>query len=804
MRPLIHALIICVGVASSAHAQMRSSVNGETAAGFDLARLAQVEPVIAAAIAEKKTPGVVLLVGRGDRVVYQKAFGSRAVNPAIEPMTLETVFDLASLTKVVATTTSVMQLVEQGKVRLSDRVASFVPEFGKYGKGDITVLHLMTHMSGLRPDLDLAEEWRGYDRAIQLACEEIPMSAPGARFLYSDINYELLGEIVHRVSGQTLDVYAREHIFKPLGMKDTQFTPPAELRPRIAPTELCTAFGWPCQGQEMSMLRGVVHDPTARRMDGVAGHAGLFSTAADLAAFCRMLLGGGAVNGTRVLAPLTVMRMTSPSTPVGERNVRGLGWDLDSTFSANRGELLPPGSFGHTGFTGTSLWIDPATGVFVVFLSNRVHPEGKGDVTPLRAKVATIVAAALVDPGPIPPRSTSYWTLNPNATTGTAPVRANAAPVLSGLDVARTNGFAALNGKRVGLVTNHTGIARDRQAAIDLVNAAPGVKLVALFAPEHGIRGTLDEDVASSKDERTGLPIFSLFGERQRPSDAMLQGLDAIVIDIQDIGARFYTYITTMAYVMEEAAKRKLPVVVVDRPNPIGGVQIEGPTLDPSDLGFTGYFAAMPVRHGMTMGEMARLFNGENKIGADLTVLEVKNWSRDDWFDATGLPWVNPSPNMRNLNEATVYPGIGAIEGTNISVGRGTDTPFEQIGAPWIDGVQLASELNARQLAGIRFYPVSFTPKASKYANEPCQGVFIVVTDRIALRPVRVGIEIASALYRLYGSKYEIDKAERLVGSKDTLARVKAGEDPARIAASWAAGESRWRALRAKYMLYHD
>jgi uncharacterized protein YbbC (DUF1343 family)/CubicO group peptidase (beta-lactamase class C family) len=848
MRPFIAALIL--SLAAPALAQSRSSHKTEIVAGFDLTRLALVEPIVNAAIADKKAPGVVLLVGRGDRVVYQKAFGNRAVSPAVEPMTIGTIFDLASLTKVVATTTSVMQLVEQGKVRLSDRVATFIPEFGKYGKADITVLQLMTHVSGLRPDLDLADDWNGYDTAIALACEEVPTSRPGQRFVYSDINYELLGEIVHRVSGQTLDAYVRDHIFQPLGMADTQFTPPAELRARIAPTQLCTAFGWPCDlpaplgatvsmshaekspsttlgagpsttlgagpspsldsSRDMQMLRGVVHDPTARRMAGVAGHAGLFSTAADLAVFCRMLLAGGAVNGSRVLAPLTINRMISPSTPPAERNVRALGWDMDSSFSSNRGELLPPGSFGHTGFTGTSLWIDFETGVFVVFLSNRVHPDGKGDVTPLRAKVATIVAAALVDPGPLAPRASQYWTLNPGAVS-TSPlpgsagaVSAASAGVLTGLDVARADGFAALKGKRVGLVTNHTGIARDRQSAIDLISDAPGVKLVALFSPEHGIRGILDESVASGKDERTGLPINSLYGDTRRPTDAMLEGIDALVVDLQDIGARFYTYMTTLAYVMEEASKRKLPVFVVDRPNPINGVQIEGPPLDPSAVGFTGYFPAMPIRHGLTMGEVAQVFNGENKIGADLRVIKVKNWRRDDWFDSTGLPWVNPSPNMRNLLQATLYPGIGAIEGTNLSVGRGTDTPFEQVGAPWIDGVQLARELNGRKLTGISFYPVAFTPTASKYANEPCQGVFMVVTDREALRPVRVGLEIASALRRLYGDKYEIDAGLRLFGSKDTLERVKAGEDPARIAASWAAGEARWRALSAKYLLYHD
>jgi len=242
---------------------------------------------------------------------------------------------------------------------------------------------------------------------------------------------------------------------------------------------------------------------------------------------------------------------------------------------------------------------------------------------------------------------------------------------------------------------------------------------------------------------------------------------------------------------------------VLDRPDPVDGWQIEGPALDADLAGtFTGYFQSMPVRHGMTLAELAKLFNGENRIGADLTVVAMKNWSRDDWYDETALPWIGPSPNMRNLNEAALYPGIGAIETTNISVGRGTDTPFEHVGAPWIDGVQLSDALNARAIPGVRFYPVRFTPASSKYANEECQGVFVIVTDRAALRPVRVGLEIASALARMYPTQYKLEDAARLLGSKDTLARVRAGEDPASIAATWGVAEARWRSLRAKYLLY--
>jgi uncharacterized protein YbbC (DUF1343 family) len=765
----------------------------------DLRKLEAIEPLVTEAIGEKKLPGAVVLVGRGDRILYQKAIGHRTLVPDPEPMTLDTIFDLASLTKVVATTTSVMILIEEGKVRLNDRVSVYVPGFERYGKADITIRHLMTHVSGLRPDVDLAEMWSGSETAIGLAIEEVPASAPGERFVYSDINYFLLGDIVQRVSRMPLDRFAQTRIFEPLGMKDTAFRPAAALRRRIAPTESCTPLGWPCHGPDMSMLRGTVHDPTARRMGGVAGHAGLFSTAADLAVFCRMLLDGGVYRGARILSPLAVAKMTTQATGPGERNVRGLGWDMDSTFSSNRGELLPIGSFGHTGFTGTSLWLDPATRMFVVFLSNRVHPDGRGDVTPLRARIATVAAASITDvPDDIRSR---MFTGRDFGASGPAPAALPSTPVLTGIDVLRAGGFAALQGKRIGLVTNHTGRARDGATTIDLLHGAKDVALVRLFSPEHGIRGVLDASVPSTTDEKTGLTIYSLYGETRRPTSAMLDGIDTMVVDLQDIGARFYTYMTTMAYVMEESAKRKIPVVVLDRPNPINGYQIEGPMLDKSVLGFTGYFP-MPIRHGLTLGELAKLFNAENKIGADLRVVAMENWNRDRWFDATGLPWINPSPNMRNLIQATLYPGIGAIEGTNVSVGRGTDTPFEQIGAPWIDGVALSDALNARALPGIRFYPVRFKPTASKYANEDCGGVFMIVTDRTAIRPVRVGAEIAAMLHKLYGAKYELQSAERLFGSKEGLARILAAEDPAAIAGSWSAGEARWRILRNKYLLY--
>jgi uncharacterized protein YbbC (DUF1343 family)/CubicO group peptidase (beta-lactamase class C family) len=769
---------------------------------------APIPPLVDAAIARHELPGAVVLVGRGDAVVYRRAFGQRMVAPP-EPMTEDTIFDLASLTKVVATTTSVMQLVEAGRIRLSDPVAQFIPEFGRYGKNAITIRHLLTHTSGLRPDLELDVEFSGADEAIRRATEEVPTAAPDERFAYSDINFFLLGDIVRRVSGERLDRYASAHIFGPLGMTDTMFLPPDVLRARIAPTERCRPLAWPCGNPDTPYLRGVVHDPTARRMGGVAGHAGLFSTAADLSRFCRALLNGGSLDGARILSPAAVARMSSPSTPAGMRDVRGLGWDIDSSYSANRGELFPLGSYGHTGFTGTSLWLDPQSKTYVVFLSNRVHPDGKGDVTPLRGKIATIAAAALLTNDTRRDSSGRADAVGFSRPKG-SPERdgfggasaENAPPTLAGIDVLESEGFARLRGKRVALLTNQTGRSAKGVSTIDLFAHAPGVALVALLSPEHGIRGQLDDRVPSSRDETTGLPIFSLYGDTRRPTEPMLEGIDAVVVDLADIGARFYTYPATVAYVLEEAARRKLAVIVLDRPNPVDGFDIEGPYQDAPSVGFNGYLP-MPIRHGLTMGELARLFNGEKALGADLTVVSMKNWRRDEWFDATGLAWANPSPNMRSLVAATLYPGLGAIEGTNISVGRGTDTPFEQIGAPWIDGPAFAAALNARELAGVRFYPITFTPAAgAKLGGQACHGVFAIVTDRERIRPVRLGLEIAAALSKMYGQRFTLEDAAYLLGSKAAIEKIRAGDDPASIAASWRGDEERWRLTRAKYLLY--
>lgn len=770
--------------------------------------LCRIDDLVEEAIRQNHLPGAVILVGQNERILYRKAFGHRAVIPDFEPMTTDTVFDLASLTKVVATTTSIMKLAETGRIFLDDTVSKYIPRFTRHGKAGITVRHLLTHMSGLRPGINPARHWRGYRAAIEQIVEDAPVNQPGEHIVYSDLNFMLLGEIVRRVSGTYLDQFAHEHIFKPLGMHDTGYRPAAKLQPRVAPTERCWENGRPCGGPDGKMLRGIVHDPSARRMGGVSGHAGLFSTADDLSIFCRMLLGSGTFGQTRILAPATIAAMISPATPLNDEEIRGLGWYLDTTRNEGEQTRLPL-PIEHSGFTGTKLWLHPATGLYIVFLSNRLHPDGKGDLRDLREQIITIavnVAAGRDAPTELTVKDDAANIRPSNLLSGKNRQSGlvMSGLVMSGLDILRAENFSRLRGRRIGLLTNQTGQARDGVSVIDLLEEAGNLKLISLFSPEHGIRGVRDDRVPSGLDKKTGLMIHSLYGNRVRPTPEILAGIDTIVIDLQDIGTRFYTYMTTMAYMLEAAAGQKIEVMVLDRPNPINGLRIEGPMLDKEFIDFTGYFP-MPIRHGLTMGELAQLFRGENDIAVELTVIKMQGWRRRFWFDETGLPWVNPSPNIRNLIQATLYPGIGAIEGTFISVGRGTDTPFEQIGAPWIDdGVQLAAALNARGLAGVRFYPVSFTPQSSKFAGFECRGVFILVTDREALRPVRLGLEIVSMLNRLYPDKYRLEEEENLLGSETLLNQILAGDNPAGIVKNWHADEEHWRQLRGRYLLYPD
>jgi uncharacterized protein YbbC (DUF1343 family)/CubicO group peptidase (beta-lactamase class C family) len=718
------------------------------------------------------------------------------LEPRREAMTLDTVFDLASLTKVIATTTSVMQLVEQGKVRLNDPVAKYLPEFAQNGKDDITVRQLLIHFSGLEPDLDLKAVWEGKQTAYGMAFADAPQEAPGSRFTYSDVNFIVLGALVERVSGETLDEYVQRHIFEPLKMTRTRYVPPAAWLPKIAPTQY---------DENEHMLWGVVHDPTARRMGGVAGHAGLFSTGDDLAKFAQALLNGG----EGVLSELTVEKMTRPEQPPAAPVLRGFGWDIDSPLSSNRGDLLPVGSYGHTGWTGTSIWIDPTTETYIILLTNAVHPRG-GNAIALRTKVATAVTAALHLTAS--EKEALRWqsiTGYNEALSAARHVSTRNGSVKNGIDVLEEHGFDVLQvaggKKKIGVVTNQTGVDLEGRRTIDVLAAATGVTLEAIFSPEHGVTGTLDTtDVNNSKDAATGVTVYSVYGAKdadRRPAPEVMKSLDAVVIDIQDAGVPFYTYETTLGYFLEAAAAAGIEVIVLDRPNPVTGSYVQGPVADAGHEKFTGYWT-VPVRHGMTMGELAKMFNAERNINAKLTVVPMEGWQRGDWFDSTGLGWVNPSPNLRSLTEAMLYPGVALIEYTNVSVGRGTDTPFEVVGAPWVKGRELAAYLNARGIAGVRFVPVTFTPAAAVYSGQKCEGVNLVLTERNALDAPELGIELAAALQKLYPANFKIGGVAPLLGNQAAFDGLMAGEDPRRIAQDWQEELQKFEVMRQKYLIY--
>ena len=758
--------------------------------------LGVIEGIVQDAIRDEQIPGAVVMVGHDGQVIYRKAFGERALEPRREAMTVDTIFDIASLTKVVATTTAVMQLVQQGQVRLNEPVAKYIPEFAENGKEEITVRELLTHYSGLPADLDLVQPWEGRETALRMAYAETPIYTPGSRFLYSDINFIVLGALVERVSGMSLDEYCQKNIYALLKMTHTRFLPPAPWLPKIAPTQY---------DEHEKMLRGIVHDPTARRMGGVAGHAGAFSTADDLATYAQALL-----SGSTMLSPLMVEKMTTPQQPPTSQVLRGFGWDIDSPFSSNRGDLLPVGSFGHTGFTGTSLWIDPTTRTYIIILTNAVHPRGKGSAVALRSKIATAVTAALSLT--VNEKDELRWksiTGYNEAETAVRRIAVRNGTVKTGIDLLESHNFDLIRGteskKKIGLLTNQTGVDSQGRRTLDVLSQAPGVSLDAIFSPEHGVTGTLDTtNVGNSRDQATGVPVYSVYGATdaaRRPSPEILKTLDAVVVDIQDVGAPFYTYETTLGYFLEAAAKAGIEIIVLDRPNPITGSFVQGPISDAGHESFTNY-DSVPVRHGMTMGELAKFFNGERNLNARLQVVPLEGWMRGDWYDSTGLPWINPSPNLRSLTEATLYPGVALVEGTNVSVGRGTDTPFELLGAPWINAAELAQYLNARDISGVRFVPVSFTPNASTYAGQKCQGVNIIVVERNAFDAPELGVELASALHKLYPEQYHLERMIELLVNQSVYDAIAKGEDPRRIAEDWREPLEKFQQLRQMYLIY--
>jgi uncharacterized protein YbbC (DUF1343 family) len=737
---------------------------------------APLDAAVEAGIAEGKLPGSVVVVGTRDEIVYRRAYGQRALEPARAPMTLGTVFDLASLTKPVATASSVMVLVDRGMVTLDEPVARYVPEFGRAGKGSISVRHLLLHVGGLAADNPMSDFANGADDAWRRIFDAPARRGPGERLVYSDVGFMVLGELVRRVSGQDLAAFAAANVFAPLGMHDTTFTPPAALKERAAPTELRDG-GW---------MQGEVHDPRAYALGGVAGHAGLFSTARDLSRFAQAWLGKGALRGARVVSPTTFDAFLAPHDVPGA--VRALGWDMMSPATRHRGEGLGWHAFGHGGFTGTALWIDPEAGFFVVFLSNRVHPNGKGAVHEIAARAGTLAAQLLARPAPMAPE---------------APCERATSEVLPGIDVLRADGFAALRGRAVALLTNASGRARDGARTIDLLTRAPDVRLIRIFTPEHGLGADVEGLVDDATDGATGLPVVSLYGASFSPPPEALEGIDTLVIDVQDVGARFYTYASTVRRALKAAAEAHLRVIVLDRPNPIGGVEVTGPVVDASSRSFV-HHGALPVRHGMTLGELALMFDAEDHVGADVRVVRAQGWRRSDSFEATSLTWTSPSPNLRTPTAALLYPGVALVEGTNLSVGRGTDAPFELVGAPFVDARALAAALTKRALPGVSFTPATFVPQSAVFRGETCGGVRIAITDRARFEPVRTGVALAMDLRALYPRKWHFEDVNKLVANRAAMDAMAQGKSLVEVEASWEKDLIAFRTKREKYLLYRS
>ncbi|MGC2163917.1 MAG: serine hydrolase [Silvibacterium sp.] len=772
-----------------------------------------IDRIISAAIDARKFPGAVVIVGHDEKIVFHKAYGERALVPERLPMREDTIFDMASITKILATSTAAMELYQQGDFRLNDPVAKYLPAFAANGKQDITIRQLMTHYSGLPEGIGLQEPWSGKQEGYNRSFAVAPVRPAGTAFSYSDINFIVMGALIEKLSGMSLDGYAAKYIFDPLGMKHTRFLPPASWRENIAPTQY---------DENHHMLLGEVHDPIARRMGGVAGHAGLFSTAGDVAIYAQNLLDRLQSRASKFpINRLTLEKMTTPQQPATGVALRGLGWDIESPYSGNRGELFPVGSFGHTGYTGTDLWIDPWSDSYLILLSNRVHPNGGVSTVSVEGQVATAVAEALNIRVPDGGQEISRLTGYNESLTGMRRWGSRNGMVENGIDVLEQENFATLTALeqkhggrfRIGVLSNQTGVDSHGRRTIDILfkDAAakvPGLTLTTIFSPEHGIRGAVDTtNIPGSTDATTGLPIVSLYGAtdaKRHPSSEQMQKLNAVVIDLQDAGVRYYTYETAMAYFLQAAAHSGTDIVVLDRPDPLNGSFVQGPVSDAGDASYTN-FMPLPVRHGMTMGELARYFNGEGHIGASLTVVPVKGWQRGDWYDSTSLLWIDPSPNLRNMDEATLYPGIGMIEASNISVGRGTDTPFQWIGAPWIDAIQLSTALNGRMIPGIRFVPVQFTPEAPyPYAGQLCQGVGFVITARNVLNAPELGVELASMLHKLYPGQFHLDAIHALVANQSTMDALDQQHDPRTIADSWRKGIEQFEQTRKAYLLYKN
>jgi uncharacterized protein YbbC (DUF1343 family) len=779
--------------------------------GMDARLNGTLDSIVRVALAEGAAPGASLAVGRHGRVVHMRGYGRIASDAAAAAVTDSTRYDMASLTKVIATTTAAMILEERGLLNIDRPVHDYLPELAAPEKAAITVRQLLAHNGGFRSGAPLWREFRGVTAFLN-AMNERPLAYnPGDSTIYSDWDLIMTGAIVERLAGQKLDVFLQENVWGPLGMRDTGFNPlalapmPADsdctsvlrddhpLLPRIAVTEMDTVY-------RRRMIHGIVHDENACALGGVAGHAGLFSSARDLAVFAQMMLNGGEYNGARILRATTVARWTARQG----RSSRALGWDTPSPGST-AGRYFSPRSFGHTGFTGTSIWMDPEKGVFVALLTNRVHPtRANTRHEPLRRAIADEVQKAIADAPlrewtpPPPPRRTSAVTVGADRLIGE---------------------FAHLvNFKRVAVVANHSARLGNGTHLVDALHGMPNVKLQALFGMEYNIRSndySATRDPESTIDPQTGVVKYNLYGEHHKPTPEMLKGIETIVFDIQEVGARFYEHINILGFVMEAAAEQGIDVVVLDRPNPITGVKQDGFVTDEEFLYRFGSYARVPVIHGLTMAELARYYNGEKAlrggVTAKLHVVPMIGWRRTMWFDETGLAWRKPSPNLLTLNSLLAYTGTCLFEALNVSEGRGSDAPFEYVGAPWLDHTRAVAMLNQLGLRGVTFDTISFTPEQKPFhgrppelAGELVRGIAVRVTDRNAFEPYKAGVAMVWAIHSLHPDKlvWNDSVLERLSATRRLKTMIQAGRTPPEIFASWQDEAATFAARSAPYRIY--
>lgn len=732
----------------------------------------EIDALVSQALAERRMPGAVVIVGRRSGVVFQRAYGQRALLPAPLPMTLDTIFDLASLTKPIVTATLIQHLIESKRLRMDDAVSEHIAEFGAHGKHDVTIRQLLTHIAGLPIVNPLRDYADGRAQALERIYQVRPEAPAGKRYVYGDLAYIVLGALIERVAGEPLDALATRVLFEPLRLRDTRYGPPAAEKHRIAPTEVA-------EERPIPLIHGEAHDPRAYLLGGVAGNAGLFTTGADLARFARMLLGEGELDGVRVLSRGSVQELTRAHHLPGA--VRSVGWDIESPHSKAHGQRLSSRAYGHGGYTGTSLWIDPELDLFVVFLSNRVHPSPEHSVVALQGEIADAAARAVA---PMAPQC-----LEPQGS------------VLTGIDVLRRDGFSGLRGKRVGLVTHRAAVAIDGTTTLDVLRSAPDVQVVALMSPEHGLEARAEGAIGDSYDPRSELPIYSLYGKTLRPTARMLANVDVLVVDLVDVGTRFYTYMSTLQQTLWAGAEHGIPVVVLDRPNPLGGVAVEGPLQDHGYENFVNHHR-LPVRHGMTAGELAALINDERGIGARLEVVPAAGWRRELMHFETGLPWRNPSPNLREADATLLYPAIGLVESTNVSVGRGTEHPFHVLGAPYIDADRFLEALRAANLPGISFETTEFVPEAAPHRGERCRGVRATITDARTFQPVRTGLALARVLWQQNRKDWQSHKLMRLVGNRAVIKALFDGVSLSRLERLWADESASFLERRARFLRY--